>query len=192
MNNTLNIESEFQLNDLHIEYLKGLRRNKLYWLFGSYGLFILLFLTSIAYPLGRAILEFDAPGNNWISIHRFQIIGFALLAFMLYKIVGHFVLKSILPLNKDIKQRSGILEQHQIIRKEYFPLSGHAYFFFVEIDIPNITVNESTYYSYEQGDFISIRKAKHSKIVFEDIDRQEINTSYKFEGHFDKWPFNQH
>jgi hypothetical protein len=42
-------------------------------------------------------------------------------------------------------------------------------------------VDALTYKHYQTGDFFTIHKAKNSKIVFEDIDRQEINTEHDFE-----------
>lgn len=185
------MESEFRLNDLHIEYLKGLRRNKRRLLFGSYGTFIIMFIVVFLWPIGGLLLEAKISGDNWLEQHIFQIVGFPILAVVVYKVIGHFIVKTIIPLNKDIKQRSGILESHQIIRKQYFPMTGHAYFFFDEIDIPNITVDEPTFHHYKEGDYISVRKAKHSRIVFEDVDRQEIDTTYDFDETYDKWPYNQ-
>lgn len=173
--------TDFELNDRQVKYLVKLRRNKRNLLLGSYGAFLIMFLFIFLIPLGGLFMLFETNGNTWLAKHSIQIIGFLFLAFMVYKVIGHFFLKIIIPLNKDIKLRTGVLEPRQIIRKQYFPMTGHAYFFFAETEMLNITVDEPTFHHFEPGDYISIKKAKHSKIVFEDVDRQEINTEHRFE-----------
>ena len=166
---------DFTLNDLHLAYLRRIKKDR-----ESFATVVLagigiVFLITFLLPVGNLISVLELEGNSWITRHIIQLLGFVALALICYGLIYFVYIQPIVPLNRDIKQRSGTIKSFQILRKHYFPMTGHAYFFFAEPDIPNITVEESTFHQYQEGDFVSVRRAKHSKIVFEDIDRQGVN-----------------
>lgn len=172
---------EFELNELHLHFLKRLRSEKKSFLIKAFVGFIVLASTSLFAPFGLTILGGAIPGSNWFQQHKYQLIAIVLLALILYKLIDYFFIKTFAPLNKDIKQKTGVTEKHQIIRKQHFPITDDYFFFFAEMEIPNTPVSSHTFNQYQAGDYFSIQKAKHSKIIFEYVDRYSINADYVFE-----------
>lgn len=171
---------EFELKEAQISQLTHLRNHKRGFLIKAFLGFLILFLFSFG-PVLLVILLAESAGASWFERHLYQIIGFAIIALIVYKLVNYFFIKTIGPLNRDIKYKIGVIEKHQIIRKQHFPITNDHFFFFAEMEIPNIPIDALTYKHYQAGDYFTIHKAKYSKVVFEDIDRQEINTEYEFE-----------
>ena len=83
-------------------------------------------------------------------------------------------LRRIIPLNKDINKCIGEQLDRKIIRKTYFPVTNEYFFFFEEVEIPNIKIDPNTFLDYEEGSFFYIYRAKHSKIVYENYMRFDL------------------
>lgn len=80
----------------------------------------------------------------------------------------------IVPLKKDIKLNSGEQLDFKIIRKTYFPITNECFFFFEELDIPNMKIDKQTFASYDEGSYFYIYRGLHSEIVFENYMRFDI------------------
>ena len=169
---------EFSLKEAQIERLIHLRNHKRAFLIKAFLGFMVLATVTIFYPLGVLLFHMKLAND---SQYIYQIGGVIVFAIILYGLINYFFLRTIRPLNKDIKNKVGSIEKHQIIRKQHFPITNDYFFFFAEIKIPNIPVDPLTFKYYQPGDYFTIHRAKYSKVVFEDISRQEINTEYDFD-----------
>ncbi len=79
--------------------------------------------------------------------------------------------KKVRPITRDLKAGVKDIIPYQIIRKEYFPLTGR---FYVALDDPNYLhheIDEDTYYNCSEGGFIYVYRAPKSKFVFEESGR---------------------
>lgn len=165
---------EFELNTNQLDYLKRIRRVRARFILKVYvGL-----LTIPIFFIIMSISENGLPHElNWsIIIEHFYVpIFISILIIVLASIpIIIIYLVRLHPLAKDIRKRTGIKKNKQIIRKNYFHLTDEYYLFFQEVKMPNIKVDHLTYNHYAVGDYFSISTAKYSKEVFENYDRFEI------------------
>lgn len=172
---------EFILTSNQLQELKSLRKNKV-------KLFINTLLPLLAFTLCCFIAPIivicaltESDGSTWLSRNIKQI-GVVLSFGALYlRVIYYFFLGIIIKLNKDIKLRSGVIEKHELIRKQYFPLTKDLFFFFADPDISNLRVDVNTYNRFTEGDFYPILRAKYSKVVLQDVERHETNLDHEFE-----------
>ncbi len=143
-----------ELQDNHIDYLQQIlaKKHKVLWRGGL----LYIFITTL-YNVPRIL--------NWVHIRtkdkdllivpeRINI--FLIIHIMLELIIisglmyGFFV--HIRPLQKDVKNKSGMIVQKQIVRKSFFEHTNEYYFFFDDFKIPNKEVSQLDYSKYGLGD----------------------------------------
>lgn len=96
----------------------------------------------------------------------FQVIYFiVMLVFLL--IMAIMMIVKIRPLSRDIKYRSGVLQNSTILSKSHFPFVGTYFFFLDHPDITNKEVSGEEFEKYAEGDTYLVPMGENSKIVLD-------------------------
>ena len=105
---------------------------------------------------------------KYVGRKAMYIIKFSFLAVPLASCFLFIWYKKLRPITQDINAGVKDVIPYQIIRKEYFPLTGR---FYVALDDPNYLhheIDEETYYNCTEGGFIYVYRAPKSKFIFEE------------------------
>lgn len=156
---------DFELKNVHIDYLKHIKRLRLRFLLKIYGGLLLLPLSIMVLYLINGEHILDSLGIIIITSPFFMIVAIAIYL--------PFAKKMYLT-SKDIRHKSGEKIKRQIIVKRYFPITNDYFFLFAEVKIPNIKIDSLTFSHYQEGDYFTVSIAKYSKIVFEDYERFDL------------------
>lgn len=106
-------------------------------------------------------------GINAVEFKTYERVNNSFIASVIFLIflLGYFIFllqKKVIPLYKDVKHKTGVIVQNQIVRKS-IPYNNRYFFFFDDLKISYKEVDMSTYYSYRVGDFYPILKSKYSE-----------------------------
>lgn len=123
--------------------------------------FAVSFLSINARNLGAEWAEKHSPGVEGIK-------WMGNLIFLEFVVVGsgvYFYVKRVLPFKRDAE--SGIKEivPHEIMQREYFPLSGQYFFRFDEPGHLHHEVDEETYFNYVEGQTFNVFRGIKSGFV---------------------------
>jgi hypothetical protein len=165
---------EFELNELHIDYLKKVKKVRI----RSCKIFLsrTALLLFIFFALPFAYIGYDQAQDCTAEIYFFYPFLFIMGAIFLIVGFSFLVLffQGILPLTEDINYGKGVKKSVQIINKSYFPITNDYYIFLDSKEPENIKVDHISYSHYQIGDYYTLFEAKYSDVVFEDFDRFEI------------------
>ena len=104
-----------------------------------------------------------------LGISPFQMILFSALYIEGPIIASFFIFffTRVYPFRRDIK--SGVKEvvPYTIVRKEFFPLTDQYYVALDDPDYMHHEIDEATYNKVNEGDYMYLNRAIHSKYVFE-------------------------
>jgi hypothetical protein len=154
----------------HIDFLKQILSKKLnvLWIAG-----LLYIAITTAYNLPSIISK---RGSRWIenSSDGLEDFNYLILVHLFFELIiitalVYSYFKHIRPLQKDIKQKAGIIVKKQIIRKTYFEHTKKYYFFFQDLKIPNKEVSEKDFNSYLESDYYPFLIGTHSGIQLDEF-----------------------
>jgi hypothetical protein len=126
------------------------------------------------YSNGVVRWEENNEDAKYVSRFWMKMINFAFLETIVMSTGVYFWMKRVRPLKKDADM--GVKEgvPYEIVKKEYFAVSGQYFF---DIDDPaylHHEVDEDTYNKLNEGDYFYIFRGVHSKFVFEENGRYTI------------------
>lgn len=115
-------------------------------------------------------LFYEAFSNGaWKRLHQhplllvlFVVVGGILLLIVL--LGASWYVRDVYWLRKDIQERSGVYVAKEIIRKS-IPYTARYFFFFDDLKMPHVEVDQETYYRYAEGEIFWILRSTHARIV---------------------------
>lgn len=180
---------EYTLSNSEVAALVQLKKNHLRFNIKPFLIFTFFFSLMILMPIATMLWHAHTLGGSWFAQHEYQIISIVFCITAIFIICYFFFLRKTIKLSKDIKHRKGIIEEYEVVRKQYFKHTDDYFIFLNDLDIPNVRVTALDFEKFTIGGTYRIRKAKYSKIVLDDFERNELNKDHVFENQGGRWRF---
>ena len=166
------MESLFDLQENHLNYLKEILSRRRSLFYGSLGglpfLFFFYFERAFAklswVEMKQDILNRDA----WFWLTTLFIVGLTAGAFL------KVYFQKIRKLENDIREKRGVIQYAMVIRSTHFPHTNQFYLFFDDLNFPNKEVTSFDFEKYTPGTLYPISYSYHSRILFDEFGNFDV------------------
>ncbi|HPI54206.1 MAG TPA: hypothetical protein PLU10_05900 [Chitinophagaceae bacterium] len=166
------MESTFELQENHLKYLKEILSRRKSLFYGSLGglpfLFFVYFDRAFIKLSWDEIKQDILNRDTWFWLTTLIIVGVTAGAFL------NVYFQKIRKLEKDIRERTGIIQYSMVSRSTHFPHTNQFYLFFEDVRFPNKEVTPFDFEKYTPGTLYPISYSYHSRILFDEFGNFDV------------------